>query len=96
MHAEFTIGDSVVMVGEANDEHPPMPAMLHLYVEECDAAYQQAMSAGATSIQEPRTQFYGDRMAGVRDSQGNQWWLATHVEDVSPEELQRRAAQQSG
>jgi PhnB protein len=73
-----------------------MPAMLHLYVEECDAAYQQAMSAGATSIQEPRTQFYGDRMAGVRDSQGNQWWLATHVEDVSPEELQRRAAQQSG
>ena len=52
----------------------------------------QAMKAGATSLMEPANQFYGDRNAGVSDSNGNQWWIATHFEDVAPEELQRRAA----
>jgi PhnB protein len=94
MHAEITIGDSVVMIGEANEEWSPTPAMLHLYVPDSDATYRQAMSAGGKSLREPRTEFYGDRMAGVADPQGNQWWLATHVEDVSPEEMQRRAQQQ--
>lgn len=93
MHAEFTIGDSLVMIGTAGEQNPPMPAMLHVYVADADAVYLQALAAGATSLREPRTEFYGDRMAGVRDTQGNQWWLATHVEDVSPEEMQRRAAQ---
>jgi PhnB protein len=94
MHAEITIGDSVVMIGEANEEWSPMPATLHLYVRDSDAAYQNAISAGAKSLREPRTEFYGDRMAGVADSQGNQWWVATHVEDVSPDEMKRRAQQQ--
>lgn len=91
-HAEVRIGDSVVMMGGANEANPTMPGMLHLYVEDADAVYQQALAAGASSLQEPADQFYGDRTAGVRDAFGNSWWLATHIEDVSPEELRRRAA----
>jgi uncharacterized glyoxalase superfamily protein PhnB len=94
MHAEISIGDSVVMIGEASEHFSRMPATLHLYVPDSDATYQKAIAAGGKSLREPRTEFYGDRMAGVEDSQGNQWWLATHVEDVSPEEMKRRAAQQ--
>jgi len=55
-----------------------------------DAAYKRAVQAGGTSLREPADQFYGDRSAGVQDACGNQWWLATHVEDVSSEEVQRR------
>lgn len=97
MHAEAQIGDSRVMLGEASGEWPGMPAMLHLYVEDVDAVYRQALEAGATSVREPQDMFYGDRSGGVRDAAGNQWWLATHVEDVSAEEMARRqAAQEAG
>jgi uncharacterized glyoxalase superfamily protein PhnB len=54
-----------------------MPAMIHMYVPDCDALYQQALRAGATSIQVPADQSYGDRMAGVLDSWGNMWYMAT-------------------
>ena len=91
MHAEVRIGDSMVMMGEAGENNPPMPAMLHLYLEDADAAYRRALEAGAISLREPEDQFYGDRTAGVKDDFGNQWWLATHIEDVTPEEMQRRA-----
>ena len=91
MHAEVRIGNSMVMMGEAGENNPPMPAMLHLYLEDADAAYRRALEAGATSLREPEDQFYGDRTAGVKDDFGNQWWLATHIEDVTPEEMQRRA-----
>ena len=98
-HAEATIGDSVVMLGEANEQFPAMPGTINLYVEDCDAAYQRALEAGATSIQEPANQFYGDRSGGVRDPVGNVWWIATHVEDVPEEEIAKRTeewtAQQS-
>jgi PhnB protein len=67
-----------------------MPAMIHLYVEDCDETYERALAAGATSEREPTDQFYGDRSAGVRDSAGNLWWIATHVEDVSEEEMAKR------
>jgi uncharacterized glyoxalase superfamily protein PhnB len=93
-HAEVVIGDSIIMVGQANDPAQARPGMLYLYVEDTDALYLQALSAGATSLMEPANQFYGDRNAGVSDPNGNQWWIATHVEDVAPEELQRRAAAQ--
>lgn len=93
MHAEVNIGDSVIMMGESNEEFPPMPAMLHLYVEGVDAVYEQALAAGATSLREPTNEFYGDRSGGVQDAFGNQWWLATHVEDVSEEEMMRRMAE---
>ena len=95
MHAEIRIGDSPIMMGEANEEYPPMPSMLHIYLEDVDDAYQRALAAGATSLREPRDEFYGDRTAGVQDAYGNQWWMATHVEDVSPEEMQRRAEAQA-
>lgn len=90
MHAEVMIGDSKVMMGEPGCEYGPRPANLHLYVEDTDASYRRALAAGAISIREPANQFYGDRSAGVQDPSGNQWWIATHVEDVSPEELERR------
>ena len=89
-HAEAQIGDSMVMLGDAGEEHPAMPAMIHLYVEDCDATYERALAAGGTSEREPTDQFYGDRSAGVRDSTGNLWWIATHVEDVPEDELARR------
>ena len=90
MHAEMQIGDSVVMMSEATDDSTPMTAMLHLYVEDVDAVYQRALAAGGTSLREPTDEFYGDRSAGVADDFGNQWWIATLVEDVPPEEMQRR------
>lgn len=90
-HAEVTIGDSVVMLADAGRENPARPGTIHLYVEDCDATYSRAVAAGARSVRGPRTEFYGDRMAGVDDPLGNQWWIATHVEDVSPEEMQRRS-----
>ncbi|MBI4752172.1 MAG: VOC family protein [Acidobacteria bacterium] len=90
-HAEVKIGDSMIMIGEAGPQSQPMPSMLYLYVPDTDATYKQAVEAGGISIMEPANQFYGDRNAGVKDHCGNQWWIATHVEDVSPEELEQRA-----
>jgi uncharacterized glyoxalase superfamily protein PhnB len=92
MHAEVQIGDSVIMLGDAGPGNEPLGSMIHLYMDDADAFYKRAIAAGATSMREPADQFYGDRSAGVKDAFGNQWWLATHVEDVSPEEMQRRSA----
>ncbi len=64
--------------------------MINLYVPDTDALYHSALAAGATSIREPADQFYGDRSGGVRDVCGNEWWMATHIEDVSQEEMERR------
>ncbi len=89
-HAEVKIGDSVLMISDANEEWKPMPGSLNLYTEDTDAVYRRALGAGATTLMEPADQFYGDRSAGVKDPFGNQWWFSTHAEDVSPEEMQRR------
>jgi PhnB protein len=89
-HTEIRIGDSMLMLSDSRDPWKPMPAMLYLYVEDVDATYKRALEAGATSVSEPKDQFYGDRSAGVQDSCGNQWWIGTHIEDVSEEELLRR------
>ena len=91
-HAEVRIGDSVIMMGKARDEFGPMSSMLYIYTEDTDATYERALQAGATSVMEPADQFYGDRNAGVKGPLGNLWWIATHIEDVSPEELKKRAA----
>ena len=91
MHAELRIGDSPVMMGEPMGGSPPMFGSLYLYVHDVDAVYQRALQAGATSVSEPADQFYGDRSAGIKDPVGNQWWIATHKEDVPPEEVARRA-----
>ena len=90
-HADLTVGDSHIMVSQANAQHPAMPASIYLYVPDTDATYKAALAAGATSTMEPADQFYGDRNAGVTDAQGNVWWIGTHVEDVAPDELKRRA-----
>jgi PhnB protein len=92
-HAEVWIGDSAVMLGDARAEWAPMPSMLYLYVENVDSLYQRAIDAGATSVQPPADQFYGDRSAGVKDAWGNLWWIATHIEDLPADELKRRAEQ---
>jgi len=89
-HTEVRIGDCVVMLSEARDPWKPMPAMIYVYTEDVDAAYRRALEAGATSVSEPKDQFYGDRSAGVTDACGNQWWIGTHIEDMSEEELLRR------
>jgi PhnB protein len=101
-HAEIRIGNSIVMLA---DEHPergihgpahyggaPMPLMF--YTEDCDATYQKAIAAGSKSLREPTDQFYGDRMAGIEDPFGFQWYIATHVKDVSPEEMKAAMAEQ--
>jgi PhnB protein len=90
-HAEVRIGDSVVMLADATPEFTPMPAMIHVYVNDVDAVYKRALQAGTISLREPTDQFYGDRSAGVKDFCGNHWWIATHKEDVPPEELKKRA-----
>ena len=90
-HASLQIGDSKIMIGQAMAGYPAMPTAIYMYVPDCDAVYKQALTAGATSKMTPADQFYGDRNAGVEDVNGNQLWMATHVEDVSEEELKRRA-----
>jgi len=94
-HAEVKIGDSIVMMGEAADQKN-FPGMLHLYMEGVDAVYQRALQAGAKSLREPADQPYGDRSGGVEDAFGNQWWISTHVEDVTSEELEQRAKAAKG
>ena len=90
-HTEVKIGDSVIMIGsKPGSSHSH--TKLYLYVQDTTTTYQKAIDAGATSIMKPTTQFYGDINAGVTDPAGNEWWIATHIEDVSPEEIEKRAA----
>ncbi len=93
MHAELKIGDSIVMLGEAMKEAPPMPTALYLYVSDADATYRKALDAGGESVGAPANMFWGDRVATIKDFAGNKWWIATHVEEVSANEVERRAQQ---
>ena len=99
-HAELRIGDSVVMLA---DEHPEVgarspesvggtPVSLMVYVPDVDATYKKAIAGGAREIRALANQFYGDRSGTLTDPFGHQWTIATHVEDVSPDEMQRRMA----
>lgn len=90
-HAELRIGDLLVMLGDARGDYKATQAMLYVYVEDVDATFQRALAAGALSVQEPTDHFYGDRSGGVKDPCGNLWYTATHIEDVPPLELKRRA-----
>jgi PhnB protein len=98
-HAELQIGDSVLML---SDEHPEYgavsprtvggtPVTLSLYVEDVDAVFKKATSAGAKTLRDVRDEFYGDRSGQFEDPFGHKWSVATHVEDVSPEEMEVRA-----
>ena len=92
VHADVLVGDSHIMLGQANEQWKAQPGTVLLYVPDADATYAAALAAGATSVQEMTTQFYGDRSGGVEDPSGVTWWISTHVEDVSREELARRMA----
>jgi PhnB protein len=94
-HAEFRIGDSVVMAFDAKDEWPDTPGFLRLYVEDGDAVHRRALEAGATSVTEMTDLFFGDRVGRVRDPQGNIWWIQTRLEVLDPGELARRAEEQA-
>ena len=81
-HAVVRVGDSVIEMGEAHGKYQPMQSMFYLYVPNVDDAYRQAIAAGATSLQVPKDQPYGNREAAVKDNFGNKWYIATHVKDV--------------
>jgi PhnB protein len=103
-HAELEIGDAVVMLA---DEAPaigafapgpdgPRGVSLHLYIDDVDAVVAAAIAAGARLVTPVETKFYGDRLGTLADPFGHIWHVSTHVEDVPPDELQRRAAQAAG
>jgi PhnB protein len=103
-HAELRIGDSTIMLA---DEHPEVgarsprtvggtPVSLMVYVPDVDATFKKALGAGATQDRPLENQFYGDRSGGITDPFGHQWTIATHVEDVPPDEMARRAAKAHG
>ena len=89
-HATIKVGDSIIMVSDASERFQATSSMLHLYVEDVDSVYQSALDARGISLREPTDEFYGDRSAGVMDAWENQWWIATHTEDLSDEEMQAR------
>ena len=100
-HAELTLGDSVIMLA---DEYPDMeargpvvlggtPVSLLVYVEDVDGVFERAIQAGARALRPVEDRFYGDRVGRFEDPFGHRWDVATHVEDVPPEEMSRRAAE---
>jgi uncharacterized glyoxalase superfamily protein PhnB len=84
MHAEASIGDSLLEVGDANERYAAVKFPIHLYVEDCDAVYSSAIAARATSLYAPTDQVYGDREGGVEDRWGNHWYIGTRRETVRP------------
>ncbi len=94
-NAEVLIGDSMIMIADGTETWQSSPTSIYMYVENCDAVYRKALEEGGESIIEPQDMFYGDRNAGVKDFCGNSWWIGTHIEDVSDEEIQNRMEEQS-
>ena len=99
-HAEMRIGDSQFMLADGNPEmgykgpnaYGGTPVSLMIYVDDCDAVYQQAIDAGGTEMRPLQDQFYGDRSGTLSDPFGHVWTIATHKEDVTPEEMDKRMA----
>jgi PhnB protein len=91
MHAGVQIGDSQIMVTDSTEKYPAGATRLYLYVDDVDATYKNAIESKGVSLREPTDEFYGDRSSGVKDAWGNEWWIATHVEDVDDEEMEKRA-----
>jgi PhnB protein len=99
-HAEIKIGNSILMLGEENPKvgiRGPQalggtPMFLYLYVEDCDRTFDRAVEAGASAVNSLKDQMWGDRSGSVKDPFGHSWWIATHKEDVSMDEIRRRMA----
>lgn len=94
MHAILQIGDSKIMISDSNENMKPMPCFLYVYVNNVDETYRKAIEGGGTSMRKPTDEFYGDRGASILDLEGNNWYIATHVKDVSRDELKRLAEEQ--
>jgi len=90
MHATMQIGDSMLMLADASPQFGPMPTSIYLYVPDCDAVYASALNSGGVCVFPIMTLPSGERYGGVKDPCGNIWWVATHVEDVPPDEQERR------
>src|SRR5262245_19624083 len=90
MHATMRIGDSMLMLADSIPEFGAMPTSIYLYVADCDPIYQRALKSGGVSVFPIMTLPSGERYGGVKDPCGSIWWVATHVEDVPPEEQERR------
>lgn len=103
-HAELRIGDSVVMLADESPDmgfrgpraHGGTPVSLLLYVKDADATFRAAVDAGAKSMRDVKNQFYGDRSGTIEDPFGHVWTIATHVEDVAPDEMERRMKAELG
>lgn len=80
LHAKIKIGDSILEMGEAHGPYQPMASMFFLNVDDVDAWYRRALAGGATSMEEPKDQFYGDRVGAVTDQFGNTWYIAKHIQ----------------
>jgi PhnB protein len=93
MHATIQIGDSMLMVSDSMEGMPALATMQFLYVEDADSVFEKALAAKGRSIRDLRDEFYGDRAGAIKDQWNNTWWIATHLEDVSDDELKRRAKQ---
>ncbi len=91
LHAEVRVGDSRIMLSEACDQMGPGLSHLYVYVEDVDTVHQRALKAGAEEVMAPADMFWGDRFCSVKDTWGNTWSIATHVEDVAQHELAERA-----
>jgi uncharacterized glyoxalase superfamily protein PhnB len=99
MHAQIRIGDSVLMLGDESPEHGARgprsyggtPVAFFIYSDNVDAAWKQAVGAGATEYVPLADQFWGDRAGCLEDPFGHRWWLAQHIQDLSPEELRQKA-----
>ena len=103
-HAELELGDSVIMLADESPESPAQspkglggsPVTISLYLEDVDGVWEKAMAAGAKELRAPTDQFYGDRTAQFEDPWGHRWNIGTHVEDVPPDEMEKRAKAASG
>ena len=104
MHSELQLGSSIVCVSDSFPEFgsvapkgdEPVPVALMIYTEDVDALYDRAIAAGATELNRPADQFHGDRAGSLKDPYGHRWALATHTEDMSEEEMQRRTEEVMG
>lgn len=103
-HAELKIGDSVIMLADESPEcgnRSPQslggtPVSILIYVEDVDAVFKRAVAAGAKVVREVADQFYGDRSGGITDPFGHGWYIHTHIEDVTPQEIEKRLSAMAG